>query len=368
MKAVVITKKGGYDRVRAQDWPDPAPPGPGQVRIAVRAAGANFADTLARVGLYPDAPSLPTVLGYEVSGIVEGVGPDVDTFAVGDRVIAATCFGGQAELALARAADCLRLPDQLSFEEGAAFLVSYATAWTGAMIMGGLRRGETLLVHSAGGGTGAAATQVGTDAGARVIGTASRAKHDHVLANGAKHVFDYHDADVVTEILHATDGFGVDVILDPLGPTTFRDSYRKLLRPGGRLIMYGMSEVQSGERPSRRRALMAMARLPFATMPWWKSAAIFNENKGVFALNMLSWWDQEGSLSRVIEPVGKRLAKGVYKPVVARAFPFSQAADAHRYMQEARNFGKVVLVPDAEPRIPVRRGSAEGESREVVRA
>jgi NADPH:quinone reductase-like Zn-dependent oxidoreductase len=346
MKAVVITKAGGYDSVRAQDWPDPPPPGQGQVRIAVRAAGANFADTLARVGLYPDAPKLPTVLGYEVAGVVESVGPDVDWLAVGDRIIGATRFGGQAELALAHAADCIPLPAALSFEEGAAFLVSYATAWTAAMIMGGLRRGETLLVHSAGGGTGFAATQVGKAAGARVIGTASPAKHGAVLVNGAKHVFDYHEPDVVDEILRVTDGRGVDVVLDPLGPTSFRTAYRRLLRPGGRLVMYGMSEVQAGERRSRRRALSCLARLPFATVPWWKSAAIFNENKGVFALNMLSWWDQEGSLRRVLEPVGQRLAKGVYKPIVAKAFPFSRAGDAHRYLQEARNIGKVVLVPD----------------------
>ena len=348
MKAVVITKKGGYDTVRGTEWPDPPAPARGQVRIAVRAAGANFADTLARVGLYPDAPKLPTVLGYEVAGVVESVGPDVDEPAVGDRVMAATRFGGQAELALASAADCLPLPAGLSFEEGAATLVSYATAWTGAIIMGGLRRGDTLLVHSAGGGAGMAATQVGIGAGAQVIATASPSKHDAVLANGAAHVFDYHQRDVVTEILRVTDG--VDVILDPLGPASFKAGYHNLLRPGGRLIMYGLSDAQAGERPSRRRALSCLARLPFATMPWWKSAAIFNENKGVFALNMLSWWDKEGSLSRVLDPVGRGLRKGVYKPVVAKAFPFSQAADAHRYLQEARNIGKVVFVPDGVTR------------------
>jgi len=367
MKAVVITKAGGYDGVRAQDWPDPPSPALGEVRIAVCAAGANFADTLARVGLYPDAPKLPTVLGYEVSGVIESVGPDVAGLAVGGRVIGATRFGGQAEMAVARAADCLPLPAALSFEEGAAFFVSYATAWTAAIIMGGLRRGETLLVHSAGGGTGVAATQVGKAAGARVIGTASSAKHRAVLANGAKHVFDYHEPDVADEILRVTDGRGVDVILDPLGPTSFRTAYRRLLRPGGRLVMYGMSEVQIGERRSRRRALSCLARLPFATVPWWKSAAIFNENKGVFALNMLSWWDQEGSLGRVLEPVGQRLAKGVYKPIVAKAFPFSRAADAHRYLQEARNIGKVVLVPDRRvvprpSRRSVLRRSAVGAS------
>lgn len=345
MKAVVITRRGGYDVVRAQDWPDPPDPGEGEIRISVRASGANFADTLARVGLYPDAPPLPTVLGYEVAGVVESTGPGVDWPKIGERVIAATSFGGQAEIALARASDCLSLPDEMSFEEGAAVLVSYGTAWAAAMIMGGLRADETLLVHSAGGGVGMAATQVGTFAGARVIGTASSAKHSAVLANGASHVFDYNDRDVTAEVLRATDGRGVDVILDPLGPTFFRHDYR-VLRPGGRLIIFGMSEVSSGEKRKMWRALSAIARLPFSTTPWWKGALIFNENKGVFGLNMLTWWQREGDLSRVIQPVAEGLTKGVFRPVLEEAFPFSRADEAHRYMQERRNIGKVVLVPD----------------------
>lgn len=345
MRAVVITRTGDYDTVRADSWPDPPSPGRGQVRIAVRAAGANFADTLARVGLYPDAPPLPTVLGYEVSGVVESVGPDVDQPAVGDRVIAATRFGGQAELAVANAADCLPLPDSLTFEQGAAVLVSYCTAWAGAIIMGGLRAGETILVHSAGGGAGMAATQVATNAGAHVIATASPSKHAAVRGNGADHVIDRH-GDVVAEVLRITDGRGVDVSLNPLGPTSFRSDFRHLLRPGGRIVMYGMSEVQTNEGRSTRRALSCLARLPFSTMPWWKGPAIFNENKGVFALNMLQWWEDEGDLSRVMRPVAERLADGSFRPVVADPFPFSQAADAHRCLQEGRNVGKVVLVPD----------------------
>lgn len=345
MKAIVITRTGGYDAVRAQEWPDPPPPGPGEVRVSVRAAGANFADTIARVGLYPDAPALPAVLGYEVAGVVESLGRGVEWPAVGEQVIAATRFGGQAELAVARAADCVPLPDHLSFEEGAAALVSYGTAWAAAMIMGGLRAGETLLVQSAGGGVGIAATQVGAFAGAQVIATASPTKHMAVLAAGASHVFDYHDRDVASEVLRITAGRGVDVVLDPLGPTYFRQDY-KLLRPGGRLIMFGLSEVMSGERRNMRRALGALVRLPFATTPWWKSANVLNENKGVFGLNMLTWWDREQDLSRVIQPVGEGLANGAFKPLVAEAFPFSRAGEAHRYMQEARNVGKVVLIPE----------------------
>jgi NADPH:quinone reductase-like Zn-dependent oxidoreductase len=341
----VVTSRGGYDAVRVQEWPDPPVPESGEIRISVRAAGMGFYDLLARTGLYPNSPKLPAVLGYEVAGLVESIGPGVENFVVGDRALALTHFGGQAELAVANARDCLALGAKVSFEAGAAVPVNYATAWAAAIVMGGLRDGETLLVHSAGGGMGTAATQVGRDAGARVIGTASTAKHDAVRANGAEHVIDYRSADVVREVMRLTDGKGVDVILDAVGPTSFRRSYR-LLRPGGRLILYGVSEIQTGERRNLPRALTALARFPFSTSPWWKSVDTLKENKGVFGLNLDHWWKAEKDLSRLLGPIGDRLAKGSIRPIVAATFPFSRAAEAHRYLQERRNVGKVVLTPD----------------------
>jgi NADPH:quinone reductase-like Zn-dependent oxidoreductase len=134
------------------------------------------------------------------------------------------------------------------------------------------------------------------------------------------------------------------VAFDALGPSSFRKDYR-LLRPGGRLIMYGASEVQTGERRSVATGLRTLAKSPFSSMPWWKGLGVMNENKGVFGLNMLSWWDAEGSLDRVIEPLIPALQKGELKPVVAEAFPFDRAPDAHRFIAERRNIGKVVLVP-----------------------
>lgn len=140
MKAVVLTRTGGPAEVfEVQEWPVPAV-GAGEVRISVRAAGLNFADTMARVGLYPDAPKRPCVLGYEVAGEVDAVGPDVVGLRVGQRVMAGTRFGGQAELATSKARDVLPLPDHLSFAQGAGFCVNYGTAYAALMIMGGLRR------------------------------------------------------------------------------------------------------------------------------------------------------------------------------------------------------------------------------------
>jgi NADPH:quinone reductase-like Zn-dependent oxidoreductase len=177
VKAVVLTGTGGPEVLRVEQRPDPSA-GPGEVRIAVKAAGVNFADTMARVGLYPDAPKPPCVLGYEVAGTVESVGDGVDSHAVGDRVVAGTRFGGQAELVVVPQEQALPLPERLSFEQGAAFPVNYGTAYAALIVMGALRAGDTALIHAAGGGVGIAATQIARNAGAaRIFGTASPSKH-----------------------------------------------------------------------------------------------------------------------------------------------------------------------------------------------
>jgi NADPH:quinone reductase-like Zn-dependent oxidoreductase len=344
VRAVVLTRHGPPDVLQVEERPDP-PVGPGEVRVAVKAAGINFADTLARIGLYPDAPKVPCVVGYEVAGEIESVGDGVELHSVGDRVIAATRFNGQAELVTVPAENAFPLPKKLSFEEGAAFPINYATAYAALVIMGGLKQGERVLIHAAAGGVGISATQVAKGIGAEIFGTASGSKHDAIREQGVEHPIDYRTLDFEDEVRKITGGEGVDVIMDALGPTSFRKDYR-LLRQGGRLIMYGLSEVQSGSgKRDIPAALRSLVRMPLATMPWWKSLGVMNENKGVFGLNMLHWWDREGNFDRVIEPLLEALDQGDLKPVVAEAFPFDRAPEAHRMIEERRNIGKVVLVP-----------------------
>ncbi len=327
-----------------QERPDP-PVGAGDVRIAVKAAGINFADTLARIGLYPDAPKPPCVVGYEVAGEVESVGEGVESHKVGDRVMAGTRFNGHASLVTVPEGQALPLAKKLSFEQGAAFPVNYGTAYAALVIMGGLRQGDRVLIHAAAGGVGTAAVQIAKGVGAEIFGTASGSKHDAIREQGVEHAIDYRTRDFAAEVLRITDGEGVDVIMDALGPSSFRKDYR-VLRPGGRLIMYGLSEVQTGSgKRDIPAAVRSLAKMPWATMPWWKSLSIMNENKGIFGLNMLHWWDREGSIDRLVEPLLAGLAKGGLAPVVAEAFPFDQAPDAHRFIEERRNIGKVVLVP-----------------------
>ncbi len=343
MRAVVLTGTGGPEVLQVQERPDPSV-GAGEIRIAVRAAGINFADTLARIGLYPDAPKIPCVLGYEVAGEVESVGEGVDDWKLGDRVVAGTRFGGQAELVTVPAAQALPLPDRLSFEQGAAFPVNYGTAYAALVLMGGMRKGDRVLIHAAGGGVGISATQIASNAGAEIFGTASPGKHDAIRTQGVDHAIDYRSQDFEAEVMRITNGEGVDLVMDALGPTSFRKDYR-LLRSGGRMVMYGLSENSNNGVRSLPATLKSMARMPLATMPWWKSLFLMNENKGVFGLNMLSWWDREGNLDRVTEPLLADLEAGRLEPVVAEAFPFDRAGEAHEFIAQRRNVGKVVLFP-----------------------
>lgn len=343
MKAVVLTGTGGYDVLRVEERPDP-PVGPGEVRVAVKAAGINFADTMARIGLYPDAPKPPCVLGYEVAGEVESVGDGVAGLTPGDRVVAGTRFGGQAELVTVPASQAWPLPERFSFEQGAAFPVNYGTAYAALVVMGSLREGNRVLIHAAGGGVGVSATQVARNAGAEIFGTASASKHEAIRAQGVDHPIDYRTLDFEAEVMRITGGEGIDLAIDALGPTSFRKDYR-LLRPGGRLVMYGLSENSREGRRSIPLTLKSLAGMPTATMPWWKSLLVMNENKGVFGLNMLKWLDAEGSLDRLVAPLMADLEAGRLDPVVAESFPFERAGDAHRFIAERRNVGKVVLFP-----------------------
>jgi NADPH:quinone reductase-like Zn-dependent oxidoreductase len=343
MKAVVLTGRGGPEVLKVQERADPAV-GPGEVRIAVRAAGINFADTLARVGLYPDAPKTPCVLGYEVAGEVESVGEGVLDHKAGDRVMAGTRFGGQAELVTVPAANLLPLPQRLSYEQGAAFPVNYATAYAALVLMGGMRTGDRVLIHAAAGGVGISATQLARNAGAEVFGTASPGKHEAIRAQGVVHPIDYRNQDFEAEAMRITAGEGVDLVIDPLGPASFRKDYR-LLRSGGKLVMFGLSESSKDGRRDLPGTLRSLLSMPLATMPWWKSLALMNQNKGVFGLNVLKWWEREGNLDRITAPLLADLESGRIDPVVAESFPFDRAGEAHEFIGARRNVGKVVLFP-----------------------
>ena len=337
MRALVITEHGPPDVLQVQERPEPEP-GPGEVRVRVRAAGVNFADLLARVGLYPDAPKPPCVIGYEIAGDVDALGEGVEGLAVDQRVMGGCRFGGYAQMAVSRADMLMPLPDGWSYAEGAALPVTYLTACAGLVRFGSLRAGERVLVQSAAGGVGVAATHIAKLLDAEVYGTASPDKHDAIRAFGVDHPIDYRTHDVVDEVRRVSgEERPLDLALDAIGGRSFRQSF-SLLRPGGRLVCLGASEIQAGERRSPTRALRVLAQ-----MPRFNPLKLMRESKSVIGLNMLRLWDEHGSLDEYVEPLRAWIAEGALRPVVAREFRLDDGAEAHRYLHERKNVGKVVL-------------------------
>jgi NADPH:quinone reductase-like Zn-dependent oxidoreductase len=334
MRAVVISKHGDPRVLRVEERPDP-PLRAEHVRIEVAAAGVNFADTMARTGLYPDAPKPPMVVGYEVAGTVAEVAPDVDGIAIGARVMAGTRFGGYASQVVVPAAAVVPLPDHLTFAQGAAIPVAYATAWAALLGYGSLRAGEAVLIHAAAGGVGIAATQIAKRHGAEVHGTASPRKHEAIRANGVDVAHDY-----TTPSWDAELKARFDVILDAIGGASFKRSYR-MLRAGGRLVAYGASSVQQGERRNLRKAAPQALRM----LRGFDLIRQMSDSKSVIGLNMLRLWDDRGTLEPWIDPLTALLEDGTIRPLVSDVVPFDRAADAHRIIAERRNVGKVVLVP-----------------------
>ena len=335
MRQVVIPRHGGADVFEMREAPDPTP-GDGEVRIRVRAAGINFADILARIGLYPDAPKPPVVVGYEVAGVVDAVGAGVTSTHEGERVVALTRFGGYADCVVVPAAQAYRFPDRLSDAEAAAVPVTYLTAAIALHKLAAISAGETVLVHNAGGGLGIAATQLARLRRATVFGTASAAKHGALRSFGVDYAIDYRHADVENEIKRLTKGRGVDVILDPIGGRSFAASYR-MLAPLGRLIMLGISSMADDRRNSWR-----------VLQSWWamksfSPLSLINRNRGVFGLNVGHLWDEQRQMHSVMDLLLTELSAGRLTPVVARTFPLDKAGDAHRFIQSRANIGKVVL-------------------------
>jgi synaptic vesicle membrane protein VAT-1 len=336
MRQIIIPRYGGPDVFETRESPDPTP-GDGEIRIRVRAAGVNFADVLARLGLYPDAPKPPMVVGYEAAGHVDAVGRSVVSFAEGDRVVGLTRFGGYADTVVIPATQAFAIPEDLSDAEAAAVPVNYLTASLALYRMAALAPGETVLVHNAGGGVGIAATQLARLRRATVIGTASAFKHDALRSFGVEHAIDYRHANVAEEVRKLTRGRGVDVILDPIGGRSFTASYR-MLAPLGRLIIFGLSAAAPGERRNLLRAFQT-----WVSTPRFNPMSLINRNRGVFGLHIGHLWDERRQLAPLMEMLLSELRAERIKPVVARTFPLERAADAHRFIQSRQNIGKVVL-------------------------
>jgi NADPH:quinone reductase-like Zn-dependent oxidoreductase len=340
MRQIWISKAGPPEVLQIKEAPDPHPAA-GELRIRVEASGINFADIMGRLGLYPDLPRIPVVPGYEVAGRVDEAGAGIDPSWVGRDVFASTRFGGYADVVCVPEAQVFPRPPNMSAEEGASIPVNYMTAWQLIVVMGGLKAGETVLVHSAGGGVGIAATQIAKHIGAKVIGTASAGKHEELRALGVDHLIDYRTEDFEKRARAITGGRGVELILDAVGGDSLKKGDR-LLAPTGRLGIFGASSAAT----SKGAGYLGMVSM-LANMPWvqFNPVSLMNANKGVFGVNIGHMWGELHRMRPWIDQLRGLWETGVIKPKIARVFTFGEAPAAHHFIQDRKNIGKVLLKP-----------------------
>ena len=336
MKAILLQKHGPPAVLQYTNVSDRGVQA-GEVRILVRAAGINFADILARLGLYPDAPKPPFIPGLEVSGEIEKVDADVKDFREGQRVLALTRSGGYAERICVPASQVVPIPPGMGFELGATFPVNYLTAYHMLFTMGNIRAGERVLIHAAAGGVGLAAVELSKIVGAEMFGTASAGKLGFLRERGVHHLIDYRTQDFEKEVRRLTNGAGVDIVLDAVGGESFEKSYR-LLRPAGRLMVFGFSAGVSGARKSYFNLIKT-----YLKTPKFHPLRLMGENRAVLGVHL-------GRLTPEIirveyEALFKYFAEGRLRPYVGKIFPLEQASAAHEYIQERKNLGKVLLIP-----------------------
>lgn len=339
MRAIVITRPGGPHVLEVQERPDPAPQA-GEVRVRVKAAGLNFAEVMARKGLYPDAPKTPFVAGYEAAGLVNALGEGVTGLALGQRVLVLSRFNAHAELVCVPALQVVAMPDAMTFEEGAALPVNYITAYHMLFRVGSLRAGESVLIHMAAGGVGLAVLQLcRTLANVTVFGTASAGKHAFIREQGCTHPIDYRAQDYAAEVRRLTCGRGLDLVLDPLGGADWKKGY-DLLRPVGRLIAFGFSNISTGE----TRSVLRVAR-QFLRVPLFTPLGLMETNRSIAGVNMGHLWNEAALLREELEALVALYNAGQIRPHVDAVVPFAEAARAHGRIESRANVGKVVLVP-----------------------
>ena len=309
------------------DDTEPPTPAPGEVAIDVRAAGLNFADLLLCRGTYQERPPLPFTPGLELSGVVRAVAADVESVRVGDRVAAlpALPHGALAEVAVARAADCLPLPTDVDDRNAAAMIITYQTGWFGLKHRAGLRPGETLVVHAGASGVGSAAIQLGVALGARVIATAGGAeKVQRCRELGAHDAIDYREVDLVDALRSITKGRGAEVIYDPVGGDVF-DASRRCLAFEGRLVVVGFASGRVPESPMNHALV---------------------KNYTIIGLNWGAYRTHDPTLvRRAHDELIAMLRSGAIAPLVMTVRPLADAPAALELLRDRGAVGKVLIEP-----------------------
>ena len=338
MRAAVLVKEGKSDvAFEIQDKPIPKA-APNEVCIHVEAFGLNFADVMARRGLYEDAPPKPCIIGYDVVGHIYEVGNDVKDLKVGDKVVALTRFGAYAEYVSTDAQGVVVVPEDIDHGVATALATQFSTAYYCADEMVRLQKGDHVLIQAAAGGVGTGLVQLAKHHGCIVYGTASTSKLDYLRSMGVDHPIDYRKTNFVDAIKKIRGDEGLDVVFDSIGGASVKNGY-KLLTAGGRMVCYGVADMTTGG----RKSILKM--LKVATGFGIHSPIGFLQNsKGMIGVNMLQIADHKPTtLKRCMTNVVDYYNKGILKPKVGGSYKIDQLAEAHDLLESRQTIGKIVV-------------------------
>jgi len=338
MKAAIVVKYGGPEVLEIREAPIPKP-GPNQILVRVRAIGLNFADIFARFGVYPGTPKAPFIPGLEFAGEVVESGSEAHKFKGHERVMGYSRHGSHAEYVTVSESLSAAIPLSMTFQEGAAFLASYLTAYHGIVRLANILKGEKLLVHAAAGGVGLATTQLARHLGVEIFATAGTDEKCHLASKqGAHHTINYATEDFEERVRELTQGYGVDVVMDSVGGDVYRKSWQ-LLAQMGRYILFGVSSVTGKGALSRLKAAGVYSFMKPIFPPNLMSA-----NKGILGFNLGTLVGKEGYFKSAINELLQLYELGALKPVIGKIFPFEQIVEAHRFLQTRQSVGKVVVL------------------------
>ncbi len=338
MKALYIVQNGSAEKsFEIRETPKPVP-NPGEVLVKVEAFGLNFADVMARKGMYKDAPPIPFVPGYDVCGTVERVSANITHLKEGDRVTALTRFGGYAEYALTDGRAATKISKDMNVAEATALTTQYCTAYYAAAYVVNLFAGDKVLIHSAAGGVGTALMQYARHKGCEIFATTGSQSKVELLKNaGAAHVINTSTTAFDEYIQEATKGEGVDVIFDAVGASFIRKGIASLAA-GGRIVCYGAADMSG----SSNVFSQLVKGIQFGI---YHPAVFMMSSKSLIGVNMLKIADHKPLvLQHCLQEVVKLYDAGVFKPQVGKVFKVSEIAEAHQYLEGRQSTGKVACV------------------------
>lgn len=336
MKAIVLKKYGeAADAFEMQDVKEPVAAN-GQVLISVSHSGLNFADVMARKGLYKEAPPLPCILGYDVAGTVEAVGGGVTGVAAGDRVIAITRFGGYAEKVVTDSKAVIAIPPDWNPANAIALTTQYCTAWYAAAEAMNLHEGDKVLIQAGAGGVGIALIQYCQYRSCEIFATAgSDEKIDFLVSMGVNHPINYLKEDFAAAVKCIAGDQGIDAVFDAIGGASVKKGI-KLLAPGGKLVCYGASVLSNKKGLAKIRAGLSFG--------FYHPAMLMMPSKSIIGVNMLKIGDSKPAmLQRVLQSVTELARQGVFVPKDSMVFEAKDFANAHTMLADRKTIGKVVL-------------------------